>query len=322
MNIIIFGTGKAAELHYKKYKGFITGEIFFIDPILTTKHEWKIYHSLDDLISNEKIYPSNTIVDVCTPHSEFNNIIKLCLIKGLNNIIVEKPFVVEKNYFDDKPQLKVIMVHNYLFSDLIIDTKNIIKKYNLNLHKIYTNFSKNRTVDSSKHRGISDKITTVFEIEIPHQIYIANSFLPKKQKKELKEMNVKDMRIGDLILENHGYGYIKLMNGNVLIEHESNLMSDSTRKQITLNFDENYSIIINFIIYGKNFNILNNGTLYLMKDNKVIEKYEYSTDDNIKLFLKFAYNIFINQNEIVFNEQKQFILDFSAEMKIYEKYLS
>ena len=39
---------------------------------------------------------NNIIVDICTPKEEFYNIINQCISLGINNIIVEKPFMASK----------------------------------------------------------------------------------------------------------------------------------------------------------------------------------------------------------------------------------
>lgn len=320
MNIIIFGTGKAGILHFNKYKKIKTvNKVFFIDPYANFQLEYPVYKTLDNLLYNEKIDCEHVIVDICTPHSEFKKIIKQCMKRNLYNIIVEKPFIVSNKYFLDKEKLNIIMVHNYLFSKIVTDAKEIIEKNKYTIESIYTNFSKNRIADSSKLRGINNKITTAFEVEMPHQIYIANSFLLKNTIKKINEIYTKDMKINDMILNNHGYGYISVNNDKVLIVHESNLMNKDTVKQILLNFNDNYSILISFILYDKNFNIIENGKLTITKNNELIEEYNYEEDDNIFAFLKYAYNSFSSKKSNIFIEQKKFIIDFSKEMSLYLK---
>lgn len=318
MNIIILGTGKAAILHFNKYKKIVnTNKIFFVNPFHISKFDYPVYKTLDYLFSKENINCEDTIVDICTPHSEFKKIIKQCMEKKLYNIIVEKPFIVDEKYFLDKQKLNIIMVQNYLFSKMVVDAKKIIKRDKLVLIDIYTNFSKNRIVDSSRYRGIKNKVTTAFEIEIPHQIYIANSFLDNNTEKELIKIDAKDMIINNLILKNHGYGYVCVNNENVLIVHESNLMSKDISKQIFLNLRDNYSIIISFITYDKNFKGIKDGKLTILKKNKIVEEYIYENDDNILEFLKYAYNAFISRNTKIFIKQKKFIISFSKELNLY-----
>ena len=174
--IIIIGTGKAAYLHYLKYRKMHIKNIFFVNPIKTSKYIKKelIYESIDNVLS--KINKAFVIVDICTPKSLFVNIVNEIITKGIKNIIVEKPFVVNQNYFKDKKNINILMIENYIFSSITILIKKIIKSNKLKILKIYTNFSKNRIKDSISGRGMINlnDIPTSFEIEIPHQIYLAN----------------------------------------------------------------------------------------------------------------------------------------------------
>ena len=165
-DIIIVGTSKAAFLHFKSYNKLSNvGKIFFTDikenasnKNIKTK---KIYKSIIDTLSQNNLNSNNIIVDICTPKEEFYNIINQCISLGINNIIVEKPFMASKDFFNQYPNLHILMVQNYLYSNIISEIKKKIEENNFNIKLIYTNFSKNRINDSINRRGMSKKLCVI-----------------------------------------------------------------------------------------------------------------------------------------------------------------
>lgn len=315
--VIIFGTGKAARLHFNKYKMLIEEKnIFFVDcKGKTTFCNRPVYQSLELVLTKEKIDSNNIIADICTPRSEFTRIIETCMSKNVLNIIVEKPFIVSKEYFNNKEKLKIIMVNNYSYSCIIKKAKTILGKLDLKIEKIYTNFSKNRIKDSSKMRGMTlEKVTSVFEIEMPHQIYMADYFT-NESNFDIYELKTKDMIIGETCLKKHGYGLVKMKKGDVEVIHESDLMHNSTVRKVEIYLEQNHKIVCNFFVYDNEFNIIVPGSVSLYNGTILKEKTEYKEDDNILEFLRFAYNCLNKGNdEKVFNNYKKFIIDFSNEI--------
>lgn len=100
---------------------------------------------------------------------------------------------------------KAAFLHFKSYNKLSNDRKN-----NFNIKLIYTNFSKNRINDSINRRGMSKKNTQNFEIEIPHQIYLADYILGENNKKEIIFKEQKDFMIDNICIEKHGYGKILL----------------------------------------------------------------------------------------------------------------
>lgn len=205
-DIIIVGTSKAGFLHFKSYNKLSNvGKIFFTDikenasnKNIKTK---KIYKSIIDTLSQNNLNSNNIIVDICTPKEEFYNIINQCISLDINNIIVEKPFIASKDFFNQYPNLHILMVQNYLYSNIISEIKKKIEENNFNIKLIYTNFSKNRINDSINRRGMSKKNTQNFEIEIPHQIYLADYILGENNKKEIIFKEQKDFIIDNICIE-------------------------------------------------------------------------------------------------------------------------
>lgn len=109
-DIIIVGTGKAGFLHYYSYKKFEKiGRIYFVDIDGKIKNEnikdSKVYSSIESTIKKEKLDVNNIIVDICTPKSVFLDIIMECKQLNIRDILVEKPFIVNKEFFEENDDL-------------------------------------------------------------------------------------------------------------------------------------------------------------------------------------------------------------------------
>ena len=320
-NIIIVGTGKAARLHYQTYKKIGNFNILFLDIKRSSRFVFsdKIYLDIDILLKENDIDFDNTITDICTPCSEFSSIIQKLIELGEKNFIVEKPFVVVDNYFKDKMDINFLMIQNYKYSKITKYIKKYINSNNLKNTNIYINFSKNRIKESMKFRGISDEknIPTCFEIEMPHEIYLANYFLNIKDKKYLRIL-VGDMKYKSLILPKHGFGYINYSNKNFSknVVLESNLMNKSNDRYVKIECSDGTKINASYLTYDSNFTRLTKGKIEIIKKNKYINKI-IKFDDNMYSCLK-EYLYIIN-NKIDNTVFKKEILDFSKEMSFYLK---
>ncbi len=294
--IIIIGTGKAAMLHYRAYCMFVAREnIFFIDPYFKQSND-KIIVFPDVEEALEKINSSkeNIIVDICTPRSEFINLIKKCKVNGVYNIVVEKPFIIDSNALNSLCDgLNLVMIQNYLYSGITKTIKKIITENNLNIIKISTEFSKNRIFDSGRMRGIiNGKVPTVFEIEIPHQIYIVDYLLDTNGDEDIYNVVAKDMDLKNCILKNHGFGLIEAKYKKIYIEHISNLMAKSTKKSINIFCEDNIEITADYIIYDKNLKKITNGMIKVLQNGKILYQKIFENDDNILSCLKEYYEHF------------------------------
>lgn len=313
-DIIIVGTSKAAFLHFKSYNKLSNvGKIFFTDikenasnKNIKTK---KIYKSIIDTLSQNNLNSNNIIVDICTPKEEFYNIINQCISLGINNIIVEKPFMASKDFFNQYPNLHILMVQNYLYSNIISEIKKKIEENNFNIKLIYTNFSKNRINDSINRRGMSKKNTQNFEIEIPHQIYLADYILGESNKKEIIFKEQKDFIIDNICIEKHGYGKILLEYDDKIVIHESDLVTNNTIKEITIVCDEGVVIKGQFILYDKDLNKIKNGKVVIHKYQNIIWEKEFEEDDNMYYCLKEYYEN-LNNTDIP-KKYRNRILEFS-----------
>lgn len=316
-DIIIVGTGKAALLHYRSYlKIKDRGKIYFVDIINKSKYieDIIIYHSIKECIEENKLKVNNLIVDICTPKSEFYNVLDICKKLGINDVLVEKPYIYNKKY----DSLNLVMVENYLYSKVTQYIKNYIESKHKKINMIYTNFSKNRIIDSSMGRGFNNKVTLNYEIEIPHQLYITNYFLDNYSNCNNLITCSRDMRVGDMHLKNHGYGLIMSKIKDVDVIYESNLTSAIVQKRIIICTDDNYSIEGNYAIYTKSLKLLMKPNVTIYKNGKKEKTKVFNKDDNFTYFITDAYAYFNNKKEM---EHKVPIESFSNELSLYCKNL-
>ena len=130
--IIIIGTGKAAMLHYRAYCMFVAREnIFFIDPYFKQSNdEIIVFPDVEEALEKINIAKKNIFVDICTPCSEFINLIKKCKNNGVYNIIIEKPFIIDSNALNSLCDgLNLVMIQNYLYSVRKILTRSTNIEY-------------------------------------------------------------------------------------------------------------------------------------------------------------------------------------------------
>lgn len=313
-DIIIVGTSKAGYLHTRAYNKLTNkGKIYYVDINRKINHNnieaKKVYSLIKEAIAKENINTKNVIVDICIPKEEFYNVINQCISLNINDIIVEKPFTANKEFFSKHKELNIVMMQNYLYSKITNEIAKIIHDNNYNIKAIYTNFSKNRIEESVARRGMSSKVTQNFEVEIPHQIYLANYLLGTSSKVEIMLKEQQDFIHDNITLKKHGYGKIILKQGKKLIIHESDLCTNNTLKQICVICENGILINAKFIIYDKQLNKIQNGKLIVKQcDNIIIEK-EYEEDDNMFYCIKEYYEYFNNSK--VLEKYKKRILEFS-----------
>lgn len=318
-DVIIVGTGKAGFLHYFSYKKFKNiGNLFFVDISEKIKNEnidvQKIYPTINDAIADNKLDISNIIVDICTPKSVFLDIINQCKDLGIKDIIVEKPFIVKKEFFKENEELNIVMVHNYVYSKITTGIKEIIEKENLTPKMVYTNFSKNRLSESFKGRGMYKSVTRNIELDIPHQVYITQYILGNKSTK-LLALDEKSIKQGDVVLEKHGYGKIITKKDDILVIHESDLTTNTTVREVTVVCDNDTIVQGEYFIYDKDLNKLKSGTIKIYINSEVIKEINIDVDDNMYECLLEFYNYFNGISVGI--DYKEQIKEFSKEMSIY-----
>ena len=299
-DIIIVGTSKAGFLHFKSYTKLSNmGKIFFVDIKESASNknikDEKIYKNIIEVLLKNNLNKKNVIVDICTPKEEFYNIINQCISLDINNIIVEKPFMASKNFFKQYPKLNIMMVENYLYSDITNEIKKKIKQNNFEIKLIYTNFSKNRINDSIGRRGMTKSNTQNFEIEMPHQIYLGDYILEQNNKKIISKEQ-KDFFVDNVRIEKHGYGKLILEYGDTIVIHESDLVTNNVIKEIIIVCNDGVVIKGQFILYDKELNKIKNGKVVIEKSQNIIWKKEFKEDDNMYCCLKDYYENFNNMD--------------------------
>lgn len=303
-DVILVGKGKASRIHTMSYN--------------KSKEKINLYYAdidipIQKIIEDNNLDINNIIVDIVTPKEVFIDVIEACESLGLYDIIVEKPFVIEDDFFLKHPKLNIVMVQNYMYSV----TTNYVKKYieynNLKIKLIMTNFSKNRINESIKMRGMSSKITENYEIEVPHQVYICDYILGGRS--TLLMLEQKDMHNIDRTLKNHGYSFSLVRNKDVLISHQCDLTSNTLHKGMTIYCENNVVISVEYSIYDKDLDCLRNSRVVVYKDRKKILDEEI-IDDNMYYCLKEYYEYFNSKKEN--NIYKERIINFSNIMKEYK----
>lgn len=305
-DVILIGKGKASKIHTMSYNKF--------------KDKPNLYYADIDIpikkvIEDNNLDINNIIIDIVTPKEVFVEVIETCETLGLYNIIVEKPFVIEKDFFLKHPKLNIVMIQNYMYSLTTNYAKKYIEDNNLKIKSIMTNFSKNRINESIKMRGMSSKITENYEIEVPHQIYICDYILGGKS--TLLMLEQKDMHNIDKTLKNHGYSFSIVKNKDVIISHLCDLTSNTLHKGMTIYCDNNIIISVEYSIYDKDLDCLRNSKVIAYKDKKKILEQEI-IDDNMYYCLKEFYEYF---NSGKTNEMyKDRIINFSSIMTEYKEF--
>ena len=319
--VVIVGTGKAAKLHYLSYKKFLNSNLlFFVDPFHKTNYSnILIYNTLKEFLNNTKYSPDEVIVDICTPCSVFYSIIKDCKLNGFTNIIVEKPFVTRESDFESHLfGLNICMVQNYLYSNITKEIKQIMCDNNLQIKNLVIDFSKNRIVDSFNNRGMyKEQTTSVFEVEFPHELYIADYLLNLNDNFKISNLKIKDMFHDGKILKNHGYGQIVGKQDDKNIVLKSDLMHFETVKKVKIAFDDGKFLEANYLIYDKNLHLLNNGNIFLQDNEHILYQKEFLLDDNMLECLKDFYYYFSGNKYDV--KYKLRILSFSNLMKMIKE---
>ena len=319
-DIIIVGTGKAGYLHYYSYKKFKQiGKIYFVDIDGKIKNEnieeSKAYLSLENVIKEEKLDVKNTIVDICTPKSVFIDIIMKCKRLNLKNILVEKPFVVNEKFLSENKDLNIAMVHNYVYSKIVRKMKNILEQKELKPIIIYTNFSKNRTEESFRGRGMYKKVTRNVEHDIPHQVYISQFLLDNPKDTQLLLKEEKSMVKGNETLEKHGYSKIFTKKNGAYVIHESDFATNTKIREVIVVCDNNIIVRGEFLFYDKDLNKLKDGNVSIIDNNKIIYSEDIDYDDNMYECLLEIYKYF-NTN-VVSEKYREEIRNFSEEMNLY-----
>lgn len=319
--VILVGLGKAGYLHYKSYLklGILKKEDIILVDTEAEKEYFKNLEHFYDITSAIKFHdlnPEDIILDICTPKDCFKEIVDEGYSLGIKNIVIEKPCMFEIEELKQYNDANIMMIQNYMYSKITKKLKNFISTCNANVINIKTNFSKNRIEDSKKFRGgTNGKNVTVFEVEMPHQIYIVDYLLNKSVLGKNQSINVKDFFPNDA----HAFGQIKDLYNKITIEHISNLCNKETIKNIIIKFDNGIIINANYLHYDKSLNKLKNGSIDIYYNENKLFTESFDEDDNMFENINYIYNQF-NSNKNI-NNINEIILN-STQIKYYKSLIN
>jgi len=145
VNVAIIGAGHAATtMHipaWKKLRQVNLTAVCDIDEerVKSVAKAWRIPHAytdFDELLEREE----NAIIDICTPPSTHAPLSVKALRTG-HNVVLEKPMAMSydecKKIMDEyqrrKGEVKLCVVHNFLFTRPLLNIKSIINKKGLDI---------------------------------------------------------------------------------------------------------------------------------------------------------------------------------------------
>jgi predicted dehydrogenase len=194
--VVIVGGGKAGALHYRAYRQMARAGVLPLDGVVLVDPHGEPAPELAGLVreagaqldtfetraalmtSPRQPDLATAIVDLCAPASVLVNALRDYYASGFRRFLVEKPFLVTAEDEADVRHIlstsQVVLVRNYLFSGVHRVVRTMLQTYDLQPLVCITNFSKDRRADSARGRGAASgaQAPTVFEIEMPHQLYI------------------------------------------------------------------------------------------------------------------------------------------------------
>ena len=192
--------------------------------------------------------------------------------------------------------MNIIVVKNYTYSQASIKANEFIEKKHLIIESIISDFSKNRRDESYQMRAFETQKDnlSIWEVEVPHLIYLNNYFGEKPQ--EILEVKSNDMVFVDKRLKNLGSGkLVYKTKNNITCSVYSNLESEATIRKIDIICNRGYSLHIVYPpIPNSNEELLS--SLEIKGDGRLIDKYYFHDDNNIYNMLLDYLKIFKEKN--------------------------
>ncbi|MFD7003215.1 hypothetical protein ACFWA5_44950 [Streptomyces mirabilis] len=299
MDVVIAGAGKAGSLHYRAYSHLARsgrldrGRIQFVDPSRTAgpelaellRRDGVAEHVVADRAELAPVAPESTIVDLCLPSSVLAPSLLDWWRAGYRRFLIEKPFTIAPEFVDDVRRVletsQAVLVRNYLHSQVHGEVRALIDLYDLDPVLCVTNFSKDRRADNLRGRGASSAGSpTVFELEMPHQLYIGTDLLGEPQHIEYAEdldpMTTADgtpLRLGEGVLVG------RAARGAAFV-HYSNLHYPTIVRSLDLFSRSGLSIHATYAPVCEELADIKAGVL-LCRGSTVISKKLLTSDDNM-----------------------------------------
>lgn len=318
--VIILGAGKAGYLHLNSYFKMLDNGIvkdidfYLVDPkecvgkdLMNLFHKYdvslKVWPSLDSLCHDMNfILDGSFIIDLCIPSGVLYEGVLEVIQHGAKNIIIEKPFIIneyKREFLIEKlKNINFFMVRNYLHSFVYSEIKGLLDKYSLVPEILISNFSKDRVSESFSGRAFNtEHRPTVFEIEFPHQLYLAEDLMGECC--ETIYCASEDMKREQEVIPDHGSGIVvDLYKDSKVAIHYSNLQDYETVRSMDILFNHDYIMHAIFYPICEELKDVNAGVV-LLKNNKVIsKKLCIGIDDNM-------YNMFCYAIDGILNCKKE-----------------
>lgn len=294
MEIVIVGAGKAGWLHSRAFAKLARlgreapRRIQFLDRTGRPGTELGlepgatlVAASRDELAATG---PAETIIDFCLPARSLAPALVDWWQAGYRKFIVEKPFLIPPDLRDDVGEVlasaQVVRIQNYLYSRAHCAVRELVRLYGLEPTLCVTNFSKDRRADNQRGRGASDAGTpTIFEIEIPHQLYIGADIIGQVRSLDYAQdrgpasADAAQARLGECVL-------VGTSAPGAHFVHYSNLQNPSTVRTLDVFCRGNFSL---HAVYAPVCEELTDikASVILSRGDHVLAKKLFTEDDNM-----------------------------------------
>ncbi|MCC3655291.1 Gfo/Idh/MocA family oxidoreductase [Streptomyces sp. S07_1.15] len=307
MDVVIVGAGKAGSLHYRAYSRLGRSGVLdrtrirFVDPRERAGAELAALLRADGLPENvvaareklEPAAPETTIVDLCLPSRTLAPALVDWWRAGYRNFVIEKPFMVPQELAREVGQVlassRAVLVRNYLHSRVHATVRELLDLYDLEPVLCVTNFSKDRRADNLRGRGASaDGLPTVYEVEMPHQLYIGDDLLGAARSldhaEDLDPMAGEDgrLRLGEGLLVG------RAASGAAFV-HYSNLHHPTVVRSLDLFCRGRLSVHATYAPICEEFTDIKAGVI-LGRGDAVLAKQLFTEDDNMHGMISSAYH--------------------------------
>ncbi|KQV19250.1 MULTISPECIES: Gfo/Idh/MocA family oxidoreductase [unclassified Kitasatospora] len=299
MDVVIVGAGKAGSLHYRAYSHLARSgrldrnRIQFLDPVRKAGPELAGLLRRDNvaervMATREELAPGapeSTIIDLCLPSRTLAPVLLEWWRAGYRKFVIEKPFTVAPELIDDVRRVletsQAVLVRNYLHSQVHGAVRDLIELHDLDPVLCVTNFSKDRRADNLRGRGASGTASpTVFEVEMPHQLYIGTDLLGEPERVEYAE-DLDPMVAPDGTPLRLGEGVIvgRAASGAAFV-HYSNLHYPTIVRSLDLFSRDGLSIHATYAPICEELADIKAGVM-LCRGSTVISKKLFTSDDNM-----------------------------------------
>lgn len=308
MDIVIVGAGKAGSLHYRAYSHLARSgrlrrdRIQFVDPneragpdlAELLLHDGVTERVVADRQQLRPTEPGSTIVDLCLPSRVIAHALLDWWRAGYRRFLIEKPFMVPPELEHEVREVlatsQAVLVRNYLHSKVHATVRRLITLYDLDPVLCVTNFSKDRRTDNLRGRGASGAASpTVFEVEIPHQLYIGADLLGEPASIDFADDH--DPTVADGVPLRLGEGVIvgRTASGAAFV-HYSNLHHPTIVRSLDLFSRSGLSVHATYAAICEELTDIKAGVL-LCRGGTVIAKHLFTADDNMLGMIAHSYTV-------------------------------